>query len=42
MLKLLLLAALAALGTMLIATPASASFDPHFTVRRHAFKPPLA
>jgi hypothetical protein len=36
--KLLLLAALAALGTMLIATPASASFDPHFTVRGHGFK----
>jgi hypothetical protein len=36
--KLLLLAALAALGTMLIAVPASASFDSHFTVRGHHFK----
>jgi hypothetical protein len=36
--KLLLLGALAALGTMLISTPASASFDPHFTVRGHDFK----
>lgn len=36
--KLLLLGALAALGTMLIATPASASFDTHFTVRGHDFK----
>lgn len=36
--KLLLLGALAALGTMLIATPASASFDSHFTVRGHHFK----
>jgi hypothetical protein len=37
--KLLLLGALAALGTMLIATPASASFDTHFTVRGHDFTP---
>jgi hypothetical protein len=36
--KLLLLGALAALGTMLIATPASASFDSHFSVRGHHFK----
>jgi hypothetical protein len=36
--KLLLLAAIAALGTMLFATSASASFDPHFTVRGHGFK----
>jgi len=36
--KLLLLGALAALGTMLIAAPASASFDSHFTVRGHDFK----
>jgi hypothetical protein len=36
--KLLLLGALAALGTMLVATPASASFDSHFTVRGHHFK----
>ena len=36
--KLLLVAAIAALGTMLIAIPASASFDSHFTVRGHAFK----
>ena len=36
--KLLLLGALAVLGTMLIATPASASFDSHFTVRGHDFQ----
>jgi hypothetical protein len=36
--KLLLLGALAVLGTMLIAVPASASFDSHFTVRGHDFQ----
>jgi hypothetical protein len=36
--KLMLVGALAALATVLIATPASASFDSHFTVRGVGFK----